>query len=237
MRAKLLDIYTRLLGRYGRQHWWPADTRFEMMAGAILTQSASWSNVERAIDNLRLAEALSPQAVRKLPQDELAELVYPAGYYNSKAQKLKALADYLGKRFGDDLDAMARVGLESLRRELLAVHGIGEETADDILLYAMLQPVFVIDAFTRRLFARLGLTPEQGPYDVYQGYFMEHLPLDPELYGEYHALIVRHGKDVCRKRPLCQGCVLLELCPTGKRATNSRLDADHGPRAIASQGE
>jgi endonuclease-3 related protein len=218
IRAKLtlLDIYDRMLGRYGHQSWWPADTRFEMMVGAVLTQAAAWTNVEQAIENLKAAAALSPDAIRRLPQDDLARLVYPTGYYNSKARKLKALAAYLGERFGDDLDAMARVEFDSLRPELLAVHGIGEETADDILLYALGKPVFVIDAFTRRLFSRLGLAPDLGPYSAYQGYFTEHLAPDPELFGEYHALIVRHAKVACRKRPVCNGCVLLEICPTGK---------------------
>jgi endonuclease-3 related protein len=216
VRQTLLDIYDRLLGRYEHQSWWPADTRFEMMVGAVLTQSAAWTNVEQAIENLKAAAALSPAAIRKLPQDDLARLVYPTGYYNSKARKLKALAEYLDGRFGDDLDAMARVELDSLRPDLLAVHGIGEETADDILLYALGKPVFVIDAFTRRIFSRLGLAPDRGPYSAYQGYFTEHLAPDPELFGEYHALIVRHAKIACRKRPVCSGCVLLEICPTGK---------------------
>ena len=216
MKQTLLNIYDRMLGSYGNQHWWPADTRFEMMVGAVLTQAAAWTNVEQAIENLKAADALSPDAIRRLPQDDLARLVYPAGYYNAKARKLKALAEYLGERFGDDLDAMARVELDSLRPDLMAVHGIGEETADDILLYALGKPVFVIDAFTRRLFSRLGLAPDRGPYSTYQDYFTKHLAPDPKLFGEYHALIVRHAKVACRKSPVCNGCVLLEICPTGK---------------------
>lgn len=217
VKQTLLDIYDRLLGRYGRQHWWPAETRFEMMVGAVLTQAAAWTNVERAIDNLKAAAALSPDAIRRIPQDDLAQLVYPAGYYNAKARKLKALATYLGESFGDDLDAMTQVEPGLLRPRLLAVHGIGEETADDILLYALGKPVFVIDAFTRRLLNRLGLVPDRGPYSAIQGYFMDDLAPDPEMYGEYHALIVRHAKVACRKsRPVCEGCVLLDICPTGK---------------------
>ena len=213
---KLIDIYDRLLARYGPQRWWPAETRFEVMAGAILTQAAAWDNVRRAIDNLAEAGALSPQAIRQIDERELARLVYPSGYFNAKARKLKALADYLGRRFGDDLDAMGREDADALRAELLDVHGIGEETADDILLYAVGKPAFVIDGYTRRIFHRLGLAPEKGPYAAYRAMFTERLPADAQLFNEYHALIVRHGKEACRKEPLCEGCCLLELCPTGR---------------------
>ena len=212
----LLDIYDRMLRAYGPQHWWPAETAFEVMVGAILTQSAAWRNVEKAINNLKAVDAVSPEALRRLSEKELARLVYPAGYYNAKARKLKALARYLGDRFDDDLEAMASEDVDSLRAELLAVYGIGEETADDIMLYAADKPVFVVDAYTRRVFFRLGLAPESGPYSAYQAVFAENLAPDAELFGEYHALIVVHGKDVCKKRPLCQGCCLLEVCPTGR---------------------
>ena len=217
MKRPMLEIYQRMLGRYGRQDWWPGDTGFEMMVGAILTQSAAWSNVEKAIAQLKAAGALSPRAIREMPQDDLAGLVFSVGYYNSKARKLKALARYLGERFDDDLDAMAAEQLGSLRPELLDVYGIGEETADDILVYALGKPSFVIDAFTRRLLFRLGLAPERGAYSDYQLYFAAGLEADPELFGEYHALIVRHAGEVCKKVPLCDGCVLLDLCPTGRR--------------------
>jgi endonuclease-3 related protein len=213
----LEGLYDLLLGRYGPQHWWPADSRFEMMVGAVLTQSAAWTNVEKAIDNLKAAGKLSAEAIRATPQDELATLVYPSGYYNAKARKLKALAEYLGQRWGDDIDAMARAELADLRAELLAVHGVGEETADDILLYALGKPVFVIDAFTRRLIDRLGLAPAEGRYSAYRALFMDRLAPDAGVYGEYHALIVRHAKEACRKTaPLCGGCVLQEVCPTGR---------------------
>ena len=216
VRITLLDIYERMLERYGSQSWWPGETRFEIMVGAILTQAVSWSNVEKSIANLKAADALSPRAIRELPQDELAVLVYSAGYYNAKARKLKALAEYLGKRFDDDLDAMAREEADALRAELIGVHGIGEETADDILLYAMGKPAFVVDAFTRRVFSRLGLAPERGQYSTYRDLFMHHLPADQGLFAEYHALIVCHAKNVCTKKPLCRGCCLLQLCPTGR---------------------
>ena len=160
---KLLDIYRRMLERYGPQHWWPGDTRFEIMVGAVLTQAAAWSNVEMAIANLVAANALSPEAIRNLSQEELARLVYPSGYFNSKARKLKALVEYLGQRFDDDLDAMALEDGDVLRAELLEVYGIGEETADDILLYAVGKPAFVVDGYTRRVFYRLDWLLRRAP--------------------------------------------------------------------------
>ena len=212
----LLDIYDRLLERYGPQHWWPAETRLEVMVGAVLTQAAAWTNVERAIASLRAADALSPRAIREMDPEQLARLIYSSGYFNAKARKLKALMEYLGLRFDDDVEAMAGVDLETLRAELLDVHGIGEETADDILLYALGKPVFVVDGFTRRLFFRLGLAPATGGYALYSRMFTESLPPDPDLFGEYHALIVAHAKSACRKTPLCHTCCLLDLCPTGE---------------------
>jgi len=220
-RQALLDVYDRLLERYGPQHWWPAETRFEMMVGAVLTQAVSWDNVEKAISNLKAADALSPQAIRQLPHDDLARLVYPAGYYNAKARKLKALSEYLGDRYDDDPETMAGVELGALRAELLEVHGIGEETADDILLYAAGKPAFVIDSHTQRLFFRLGLGPERGTYAGYQALFESRLPADAELFGEYHALIDHHASTVCKKTPLCHGCCLVEICPTGGEVVRS----------------
>jgi endonuclease-3 related protein len=228
--VRLLEIYRRMMDRYGPQHWWPAETRFEVMVGAVLTQASAWGNVEKAIANLKSAGVMSPQALRALSDQELAGLVYPSGYYNAKARKLKALAEYLGARFDDDIDSMARVGASPLRAELLGVHGIGEETADDILLYAVGVPVFVVDSYTRRVLFRLGLAPEKGPYALYQALFTRHLRPDTGLFGEYHALIDRHAKDVCKKRPLCQGCCLLEICPTGM-AIVSREATTAGPTA------
>ena len=213
---RLLAVYDILLSTYGPQHWWPGDSAFEIMVGAVLTQATAWTNVEKAISNLRSADALTPDAIRALRQAELAKLIYPSGYYNAKARKLRALAQYVGDRFSDNLDAMAREDMASLRSELLDVHGIGEETADDILLYAAGQPSFVVDAYTKRLFRRLGLAPEKGSYGQYRAVFMAHLPRDAELFGEYHALIVRHGREVCTKTPACGGCPLLEVCPAGK---------------------
>jgi len=207
IKEKLLNIYHRLLEYYGPQHWWPGEEPFEVMVGAVLTQSAAWTNVEKAIRNLREAGALSPEALHRLPVSELAALIFPSGYYNAKAIKLKALADYLGK-YQDDLERMFAVDTCQLRRELLGVHGIGEETADSILLYAADHPVFVVDAYTRRIFGRAGLAPAGGRYSDYQGLFMENLPADVGLFNEYHALLVCLGKNVCRRRPFCQQCCL-----------------------------
>jgi endonuclease-3 related protein len=213
---RLLDVYHRMLRHYGPQHWWPADTPFEMMVGAVLTQAAAWSGVRRAISNLKAADAMSPEAVRRMSTDELATLVYPSVYHNSKALKLKALAEYLGTRFGDDAEAMSGEETEGLRNELLGVYGIGEETADDILLYAAGKPAFVIDSYTKRVFSRLGLVPEKESYAGYRAMFTASLPADRDMFAEYHALIVRHAREICKKRPLCDGCCLWDVCPTGQ---------------------
>lgn len=204
----LLNIYQRLLDQYGRQHWWPAREPFEVIVGAILTQSAAWTNVEKAINNLKAAGALTPESLRRLPQGELAVLIYPCGYYNTKARKLKAFAQWFGEQYHDDLDKLFATNTGHLRQELLAVYGIGEETADSIILYAANKPTFVIDAYTRRIIGRLGLAPHHNPYAAFQALFMNNLPSDARLFNEYHALLVRLGKDVCRTRPLCQQCCL-----------------------------
>lgn len=208
----LNDIYRRLLERFGPQHWWPADEPFEVIIGAILTQSTAWGNVEKAIDNLRGAGALYPQALRKLPQDRLAELVYPCGYYNAKALKLKAFAEWLGNYYEDDLNRLFALNAKDLRQQLLSVHGVGPETADSIILYAAEKPVFVIDAYTRRIFSRLGLAPAKYSYATYQRFFEDNLPRDAQMFNEYHALLVCLGKNVCRRQPLCGECPLNDIC-------------------------
>jgi endonuclease-3 related protein len=201
---------------YGPQHWWPADEPFEVMVGAILTQSAAWVNVEKAINNLKAAGMLSPRALRRLSQNELASLIRPCGYFNAKARKLKALAEWLGQAYGDDMAKMSAISLKRLRPQLLAVHGIGEETADSIILYAANKPIFVIDAYTRRIIDRLGLAPSDNTYSAYQSFFMENLPHRTALFNEYHALLVNHGKKVCRQRPLCRECCLKDICRYGQ---------------------
>ncbi len=209
---RLLEIYHCLLARYGPQYWWPAADPFEVIVGAILTQSAAWTNVERAISNLKAARVLTPAALRELPVDEVAGLIRPSGYYNAKALKLKAFAERLGSRYGGDLGELFALDTDQLRRELLSIYGVGEETADSIILYAAGRPVFVIDAYTRRILGRLGLAPEGGSYGAFQSLLAQNLPADEALFNEYHALFVRHGKEVCRKAPHCPHCCLRALC-------------------------
>jgi len=206
----LLDIYRRLLAHFGPQHWWPAEEPFEIIVGAILTQSAAWGNVEKAIANLRAANALSPRALRQLSTPKLATLVHPCGYYNAKALKLKSFAYWLGNHYRDDLERL--FATDDLRQQLLSIHGIGQETADSIILYAAGKPIFVIDAYTRRIISRIGLAPEKDSYAAYKTFFMENLPPDTGLFNEYHALLVCLGKNVCRRRPLCQQCCLSDMC-------------------------
>lgn len=215
---KLIDVYERLYTAYGPQCWWPGETPLEIIVGAILTQSAAWTNVEKALSNLTAAGALSPEGLRALAEDELAALIRPSGYFKAKARKLKAFVALLDERYGGDLDRMLASPVDEVRAALLATYGIGPETADSILLYAGGQPLFVIDAYTRRTFSRLGWLPASDGYHVWQRLFMRALPSDAPLFNEYHALIVRHGKEVCRKRPMCARCPLAADCPVGLAA-------------------
>jgi len=212
LRQQLTEVYRLLFDRYGPQRWWPADAPFEVIVGAILTQSAAWGNVEKAISNLKQAGALTPISLRKLPLDELAELIYPSGYYNAKALKIKSFVERLGDAHQDSLEKLFSLDVPSLRRELLTIHGIGPETADSIILYAAQKPIFVIDAYTRRILSRLGLSPPRNDYSALQKLFMENLPTEEKLFNEYHALLVRHGKGVCKKVPLCDQCCLRNVC-------------------------
>jgi endonuclease-3 related protein len=206
------------MDRYGPQHWWPADEPFEVMVGAVLTQSAAWLNVEKAITNLKAADALSPKALRSLSLLEIASLIRPCGYYNAKAGKLKSMADWIEKCCNDNLDKLFAGSVVRLRQQLLSVNGVGQETADSIILYAANRPVFVIDAYTRRIVSRIGLAPDSDSYTAYQSLFMGNLPADVRLFNEYHALLVCLGKNVCRKRPLCQQCCLGSICNFGKNS-------------------
>jgi endonuclease-3 related protein len=213
----LLDIYRRLMACYGPQHWWPAGEPFEVIVGAILTQSAAWGNVEKAVNNLRGAKALSPRALRQLSTPKLARLVHPCGYYNVKARKLKSFALWLGNHYDDDLDRLFASSIEDLRQQLLSIHGIGQETADSIILYGANKPIFVIDAYTRRIISRIGLAPDKDSYAAYQALFIENLEPDAKLFNEYHALLVCLGKKVCRPRPLCPQCCLNDICQFSSR--------------------
>jgi len=203
-----LRIYRLLFDAYGAQHWWPADTSFEMMLGAILTQNTAWTNVEKAIANLKRADALDAQAILKMDEAQLRELIRPSGFFNQKAARLKIFSDFYLEHGG--LEGLRQ--MDKPRAALLALHGIGPETADSMLLYALDEPVFVIDAYTRRIFARLGLTTPDVSYHELQNLFHAQLPMEVPLFNDYHALIVQHAKQHCRVRPRCDGCPLHSGC-------------------------
>jgi endonuclease-3 related protein len=216
--SRLMQIFDRLAAHFGPLHWWPAQTPFEVVVGAILTQNTAWRNVEYAIANLRAAGVLSPAALRQLPRDELEALIRPAGFFRQKAERLQLCVEHLFTRHGGELAGMLAGPLASVRAELLCLKGIGPETADSILLYAGGHPSFVVDAYTRRLFTRLGLLHGDESYEAIRALFMRQLPAEVDLFNEYHALIVEECKVFCRKRrPLCPACPLLVDCPFGRR--------------------
>jgi endonuclease-3 related protein len=212
--AQLRALHQGLREAYGPQAWWPAESDFEVMVGAVLTQNTAWTNVERAIANLKTAGMLEAGLLAEAEPSALAEFIRPAGYFNVKTKRLQALCRYLVEAgFEGDVEAaFGHLDTEILREQLLAVHGVGPETADDILLYALRRPVFVIDTYTRRLFARLGLCVGDEPYDALRLGVEQALQLDHLGYNELHALIVVHAKAHCRKRPLCTDCPLAGLC-------------------------
>lgn len=210
----LRAVFQRLFEHYGPQHWWPGDTPFEVMVGAVLTQNTAWTNVERAIHNLKANDALDPAAIVAACHEDLAAWLRPSGYFNVKAERLRGFCAWYLQRGG--FEVLSKTPTAALRGELLAVKGIGPETADDILLYAFERPVFVIDAYTRRLFSRLGHVQGDEPYEDLRACFEQKLRgTDAErvaLYNEYHALIVRHAKEACRPRPVCTACPLTDVC-------------------------
>ena len=212
----LTDVYQNLFDFFGPQHWWPGETPFEVMTGAVLTQNTNWQNVERAIHNLREADLLDPHALHDVPAEELEELIRPAGYFRVKARRLHSLLDFIIERFDGDLDAMFATSLPELRERLLEVNGIGPETADSILLYAGGLPSFVVDAYTHRVFSRHGWIDFEADYHQIQDHVEGELPREVPVYNEFHALLVRLGKDFCRKtKPKCDECPLRELLPRG----------------------
>lgn len=212
----LTEVYRRLYDEFGPQHWWPGESPFEVMVGAVLTQNTSWQNVERAIGNLREADLLDPQALYGVPVEELEELIRPAGYFRVKARRLRSLLEFLVERYDGSLEAMFGVGLPDLRRELLEVNGIGPETADSILLYAGELATFVVDAYTHRVFSRHGWIDFEADYHQIQDYVQGELPQEVAMYNEFHALLVRLGKDCCKKtKPKCSECPLREMLPKG----------------------
>jgi endonuclease-3 related protein len=204
-------VYRALHGAFGPQHWWPADSPFEVMVGAVLTQNTAWDNVEKAIANLRAHGRLDAQAIVRARHDHLAGWLRPSGYFNIKAARLKNFCRWYLEAGGHERLQQLETG--ALRRALLSINGVGHETADDMLLYAFERPVFVIDAYTRRLLARLGLFRGDEPYDELRLAIEHELGHDVALFNEFHALIVRHAKAHCRVRPRCTGCVLRAGCP------------------------
>jgi endonuclease-3 related protein len=206
---QLKAIYRALYRAYGPQHWWPGDTPFEVMVGAVLTQNTAWANVEKALANLKRERLLTPSRMFNLDPDKLASLIRPCGYFNIKTKRLRHLLSFIHTRYSNSLTRMFSVDPELLRRQLLEVNGIGPETSDAILLYAGEKPFFVIDTYTKRILSRQGLIAGNTDYHYLQGLFMDNLPLDARFYNEYHALIVRVGKEHCKKtRPLCNDCPL-----------------------------
>ncbi len=212
---RILPVFDRLLDAFGPQGWWPAETPFETMVGAILTQNTAWTNVERALGRIKAAGALDARIMLDMPDGEMETLIRSAGAFRVKTRRLKAFLAFFVGRYGADVVRMKDVSTARLREELLAVTGIGPETADCILLYALDKPSFVVDAYTRRVFGRLGLIGGALDYHDVQRTFEAALPVDTVVYNEYHALIVALGKRVCRPKPLCGQCVLNAICETG----------------------
>ncbi len=206
--VSLLDIYRTLLHQYGPQHWWPGDSPFEIMVGGVLTQNTNWQNVERAIANLKKAGGLTPQAINNLTHDELAERIRPAGYFNIKAKRLKNLIHWFLENYQGRIDNLTAMSVDGLREELLSVNGIGRETADSIILYALNKLSFVVDAYTFRILARHHCIYPDVDYEELKSYCEGCIPAEVADYNECHALLVRVGKDFCKPKPKCQGCPL-----------------------------
>ena len=212
MSNRCQSIYRKLFAHFGPQHWWPADTPFEVMVGAILTQNTNWLNVERALKNLANKRLLNAGKLYSLSQRKLASLIRPAGYFNIKAKRLRAFLFFLFKYYGGNLKKMVRENTQDLRDRLLSVNGIGPETADSILLYALNKPVFVVDAYTKRILLRHRLIPRGADYQQTQNFFMQNLKSNVKLFNEYHALLVKLGKDICLKeKPKCIICPLKKI--------------------------
>ena len=208
---ELTGIYQLLFERFGPQRWWPGETQLEIIVGAILTQNTNWGNVEKAIANLKAGELLNPEALHNIEVAQLAELIRPAGYFNIKARRLKSFIDWLFTNYGGELAELEGVGTGRLREELLFVKGVGRETADSILLYALKREIFVVDAYTARVAVRHGLIEPEADYEQLRDLFQSNLPQDVQLFNEYHALLVRVGKEFCRPKARCAGCPLEKL--------------------------
>ena len=205
-------VYSDLKKHYGWQQWWPAETAFEIMVGAILTQGTSWSNVEKAIDSLKSANALDLEIINEMPRDHLSQLIYSAGFHNVKPDRLKSLSSYLMANFDGKIEALKRLPTGTARSQLLAIDGIGPETADAILLYALGKSVFIVDTYTKRLFTRLGYAVEQDSYDSWQAFFVSQMRKTTYTFQQYHALIVEHSKARCKSKPISNSCPLASHC-------------------------
>lgn len=208
---QLTEIYQLLFDRFGPQNWWPGETQFEIITGAILTQNTNWANVEKAIANLKSAHLLTPEKLYHLSTPQLAELIRPAGYYNIKANRLKSFLSWLFRNYDGQLANLENLDTDRLRTELLAVKGIGRETADSILLYAFGRLAFVVDAYTARVAVRHRLIEPDADYEQLRELFQSNLPQDSQLFNEYHALLVRLGKEFCRPNAKCPSCPLEKL--------------------------
>lgn len=206
--AILKKIYDRLYSTYGPCNWWPGDSPFEVVIGAILTQNTNWTNVEKAIRNLKDAKVFTPDKFYKIDITKLAELIKPAGYFNVKAKRIKKFINWLFENYDGDLSQMFAQSLGTLREELLSVNGIGPETADSILLYAGNKPTFVVDTYTYRILSRHDLIPEDSTYDDIKEFLEDNMPEDVKLYNEYHALLVQIGKEFCKPKRKCENCPL-----------------------------
>lgn len=207
----LQEIYNILFESFGPQDWWPAETKFEMIVGAILTQQTTWKNVEKAIMNLKRENLIDPKKLQDIENEKLEKLIRSSGYYKQKTKKLKNFTSFLLKNYDGKLEKIFNQPIEKLREKLLSVNGIGKETADSIILYAANKPIFVIDAYTIRIFNRLGVTKEID-YEKLRKFFEDNLEKDTRLFNEYHALIVKLGKDYCRAKPVCKSCPLKMRC-------------------------
>ena len=203
---RLTHIYKKLYSAFGPQHWWPGETPFEVAVGAILTQNTNWGNVEKAITNLKNERKLNAAALHSLPVGRLASMIRPAGYFNIKATRLKHFMDFLVREYGGSMAKMKKEEVDVIRKKLLAVNGIGPETADSIILYALEKPGFVIDAYTKRVLSRHNILDHDSSYDKFQQLFHRNLGKDVQLFNEYHALIVRVAKEHCKTKPICAGC-------------------------------
>ena len=209
-------FYSAMSAHYGPTHWWPGDSPFEIAIGAILTQNTAWTNVEKAIVNLKAARLMSPKQILSCSETALETALRPSGYFSQKAKRVRGFCAHLETHYGGSVKRMARRPLEELREELIALHGIGPETADDILLYACEKPVFVVDAYTRRIFGRHGLVPHGVKYEALRAFFEDRLAPDVARFKEYHGLIVWTGKDFCKTKPQCSRCPLARYLRGGE---------------------